>query len=143
METMTGESRDCFELSEGAIVSRLEEIDIMLEQLRKRRTELQEVQGTIRDAESFSSERFGNFGQGYSMEAERAFGSLQWKRFGPDKIGEWAFVSDKQGGLVNSLRPIADVIERLKSGTQLKIGKYRYKISENGKFLNRFPLRLE
>jgi hypothetical protein len=74
-----------------------------------------------------------------SLEAE-ALASRQWKNFGAGKEGEWAFATGRDGRLVKELEPAKGVIENLKKGQQLVIGDYRYKISADGKFLNRFSV---
>lgn len=100
----------------------MEEVDSMIKQLEKRKQELVEVKS--------------------AMVVTGVLTSLQWKPFKGGKDGEWAFLTDRQGNLVKELEPMKAFIEKLKKEKQLVVGEYRYNVSENDKFLHRFPTKL-
>jgi len=67
---------------------------------------------------------------------ERTLDSLPWKSF-KKKEGEWAFLRDREGRLVDELQSEKDFVDRARKEGQVVVGKYRYQVSED-KFLNRY-----
>jgi hypothetical protein len=67
---------------------------------------------------------------------EKAMKMIDWKNF-KKKDGEWAFMRNRDGSLVEDLQPIVGFIDQLRKGRQLVVGKYRYEASED-KFLSRY-----
>lgn len=68
---------------------------------------------------------------------EKAMKMLEWRSF-KKREGEWTFMRDMKGNLVEDLQGITDFVDQLRKGKQLVVGKYRYSASED-KFLNRYP----
>jgi hypothetical protein len=100
----------------------MEEIDAMIKQLEKRKQELTEVKSTI--------------------AVTRVLTSVQWKPFKGGKDGEWTFLTDPKGNLVKDLEPINDFVQKLTKDKRVIEGEYGYNISENKKFLHRFPAKI-
>jgi hypothetical protein len=67
---------------------------------------------------------------------ERTLDSLPWKSF-KKKEGEWAFLRDREGRLIDELQSEKDFVDRARKEGQVVVGKYRYQVSED-KFLNRY-----
>jgi hypothetical protein len=67
---------------------------------------------------------------------ERALNMLEWNAF-KKKDGEWAFMRNRDGTLVEDLKPIVDFIDQLRKGRRIVVGRYEYVASED-KFLNRY-----
>ena len=63
---------------------------------------------------------------------------LPWKEYS-NGGGEWAFYMDRDGALLPELEDIREAIEKLKSGEELTVGNYTYRIKD--KFLKRFEAR--
>ena len=63
---------------------------------------------------------------------------LPWKEY-TNGSGEWAFYMDRDGALLPELEGIREAIEKLKSGEELTVGNYTYRIKD--KFLKRFQAR--
>jgi hypothetical protein len=59
-----------------------------------------------------------------------------WKKYAKGG-GEWAFYMDRDENLLPELAGARDAIERMKSGEELTVGNYTYRIRD--KFLKRFP----
>jgi hypothetical protein len=66
---------------------------------------------------------------------EEALKSLEWSSF-KKKEGEWTFLRNRDGSLVDTLRPVTDFVDQLRKGKEVVVGRYRYAVSED-KFLNR------
>ena len=59
-----------------------------------------------------------------------------WKKYAKGG-GEWAFYMDRDENLLPELAGARDAIEKMKSGEELTVGNYTYRIKD--KFLKRFP----
>jgi len=66
---------------------------------------------------------------------EGTLDSLPWKGF-KKKEGEWAFLRDREGRLIDELQSEKDFVDSVRKGGEVVVGKYRYQVSED-KFLNR------
>ncbi len=66
---------------------------------------------------------------------EEALNSLDWSSF-KKKEGEWAFLRNRDGSLVDALASETDFVNQLRKGKEIVVGRYRYAASED-KFLNR------
>lgn len=108
-------------MEEKEVDARLEELDAVMGQLQRRRQELLETK------------------QGISIT--RVLTSLQWKPFKGGKDGEWTFLTDPQGNLVEELEPLKDFVLGLTKDKRVIEGEYAYNVSENKKFLHRFPTK--
>jgi len=69
-------------------------------------------------------------------ELEKTLDSLPWKGF-KKKEGEWAFLRDREGRLIDELQSAKDFVDSVRKEGEVVVGKYRYHISED-KFLNRY-----
>ncbi len=67
---------------------------------------------------------------------EGALDALPWKSF-KKKEGEWAFLRDREGRLIDELQSEKEFVDRVRKEGELVVGKYRYQVSED-KFLNRY-----
>lgn len=61
---------------------------------------------------------------------------LPWKKFRTGG-GEWTFLTGPDDALVPELEPAREFTEKVKSGEEVTVGAYRYRVRE--KFLKRFP----
>jgi hypothetical protein len=142
---------------EPQIDAKLEELDRLIAELRKRRQELLETKEGV-GAEFASSKReptvtaakqttgsakvaSGSHRPPQSIkealaQLEVTLNSLEWKGF-KKKDGEWAFLRHKDGNLVDELQSSKDFVGELRKGKDVVVGKYRYRVSED-KFLNRY-----
>jgi hypothetical protein len=134
--------------------AKVEEVDRMIAHLQKRRRELlTEVEAptmtpqtpkkdTPESKASVRPERPAQPGARASEPAkgkdalERTLDSLPWKSF-KKKEGEWAFLRDREGRLVDELQSQRDFVDKARKEGQVVVGKYRYQVSED-KFLNRY-----
>ena len=67
---------------------------------------------------------------------EGTLDALPWKSF-KKKEGEWAFLRTREGGLIDELQSEKEFVDKVRKEGQLVVGKYRYQVSED-KFLNRY-----
>ena len=63
--------------------------------------------------------------------------SRPWKKYA-NGSGEWTFYMDRDENLLPELASVRDVIDLMKSGEELTVGNYTYKIKD--RFLKRFPV---
>jgi hypothetical protein len=110
--------------------AKLEEVDRMIEELRRRRGELEAK--TLRK----ESEPAGNSEEVLAGILE----SLGW-RARPKKDGEWAFLRDRDGNLREELQPVADFVTSLGKQKEVHVRGFRYTLQED-KYLYRFALLL-
>jgi len=59
-----------------------------------------------------------------------------WREY-DNGSGEWTFVTSQDGSPLPELEPAREFLERLRSGDDLVVGKYRYRLRD--KFLKRYP----
>jgi len=59
-----------------------------------------------------------------------------WKTYARGE-GEWTFVVNQDGSPVAELEPAKEFLDRLKSGEDLVVGGYKYRLRD--KFLKRYP----
>ncbi|MGH9920483.1 MAG: hypothetical protein ACRD6W_16635, partial [Nitrososphaerales archaeon] len=76
------------------------------------------------------------FGVRLKNELERTLDGLEWKAF-KKKEGEWAFLRDREGRLIDELQSAKDFVDDVRKQGAVVVGKYRYQVSED-KFLNRY-----
>ena len=70
------------------------------------------------------------------MGFEGTLNSLPWKSF-KKKEGEWTFLRDREGRLVDALQLAKEFVEEVRKKNEVIVGNYKYRISED-KFLNRY-----
>lgn len=122
----------------------MKEIDRSLEELRKRREELLKAKEAIRTGKIPATPKSATPQTSAPVAApatsakalEGALNSLEWKSF-KKKEGEWSFLRTRDGQLVDALKSETDLVNQLRRGKEIVVGKYRYSVSED-KFLNRF-----
>ncbi|MDA4113945.1 MAG: hypothetical protein OK474_07850 [Thaumarchaeota archaeon] len=125
---------------EKEIEAKIEELDLMLDYLQRRKEDLLSAKmNSVEGRKHQGSMEVGSVGKLSAAQQER-LAALPWKDFGAGKVGQWTFVNDRNGNLTKELEPVKDVIDKLKQGEALSVGGFRYRISENGKFLNRTPV---
>ncbi|MGA2666401.1 MAG: hypothetical protein ABSF83_15805 [Nitrososphaerales archaeon] len=120
---------------EAEIDARLGEIDLMLDYLQRRRADLLSAKSS--SAESGERLRRLDHGGRSGIARQERLESLPWRAFEAGGAGQWTFVNDRAGKLLSELEPVRDVVEELGRGEPLVVGGYRYRLSQNGKFLNR------
>jgi hypothetical protein len=59
-----------------------------------------------------------------------------WREY-DNGSGEWTFVTSQDGSPLPELEPAREFLERLRSGDDLTVGSYRYRLRD--KFLKRYP----
>ncbi len=64
--------------------------------------------------------------------------SRPWRQY-DNGSGEWTFITDRDGSLLHEWEPAQEFIDRLRSGEDLVVGNYLYRIRGNDKFLKRYP----
>jgi len=139
---------------EDRVAAKVEELDRLIADLQKRRRELLEAKGaapaapaapkreTVEAKAPARAERPPHL-VARTPEPARAknaleltLDSLPWKSF-KKKEGEWAFLRDREGMLIDELQSEKDFVDRTRKEGQVVVGKYRYQVSED-KFLNRY-----
>ncbi len=118
------------------IDAKLEEVNRLLEELRKRRQELQEAKESAKTEKTFHEASALTKPTGLEAGLEETLNSLGWKSF-KKKEGEWTFLRDREGILRDELESAKEFVEQLRKGRNVLVGKYRYAISED-RFLNRY-----
>jgi hypothetical protein len=135
---------------EARIDAQLKEVETSLEELQRKKAELLRAKGSIRWARTTASVSKTTAPQPLKpARAEatdaatvptkvlvEALNSLEWSSF-KKKEGEWAFLRNRDGSLVDTLTSAADFVNQLRKGKEIVVGRYRYAVSED-KFLNRY-----
>jgi hypothetical protein len=67
---------------------------------------------------------------------EATLNALPWKSF-KKREGEWAFLRDREGRLIDELQSEKEFVESVRKKGEVVVGKYRYQVSED-RFLNRY-----
>jgi len=127
---------------EAEIDARVGEIDLVLDYLQRRRGDLLSAKSSSAEAGErlrMSDHSVDHSGRSGIARQER-LESLPWRDFEAGGTGQWTFVNDRAGKLLSELEPVRDVVEELRRGEPLVVGGYRYRLSQNGKFLNRTPV---
>jgi hypothetical protein len=134
---------------EARVDAELKETERSIGELQKRRAELLRAKGTIRWAKTTASASKPANPQ-HTVPATpvaavaspasakallEALNSLDWSSF-KKKEGEWTFLRNRDGSLVDTLATETDFVNQLRRGKELVVGRYRYAVSED-KFLNR------
>jgi hypothetical protein len=134
---------------EARIDSELKEVEASIGELQKRRAELLRAKGASRWARTTASasktkgpeqvvptSAATTVASPASTKAlEEALKSLEWSSF-KKKEGEWTFLRNRDGSLVDTLTSETDFVNQLRKGKEVVVGRYRYAVSED-KFLNR------
>ena len=136
---------------EERTAAKVEELDKLIAQLQARRRELLEAAKAIRpvaaapkpEAEAKAPLRPEPVARPPVLASpksksalEKELDELPWKSF-KKKEGEWAFLRDREGRLVEELQSSKEFVDRVRKEGEVVVGKYRYHVSED-KFLNRY-----
>jgi hypothetical protein len=138
---------------EARIDEQLKEIEKSIAELQKQRAELLRAKGAIRWAKTTASTSKSASPHPVSPAAdmtvpsapvtaasskalEKTLNSLEWSSF-KKKEGEWTFLRNRDGSLVDTLTTETDFVNQLRKGKELVVGRYRYVVSDD-KFLNRY-----
>ncbi|MDG6914453.1 MAG: hypothetical protein JRN23_01090 [Nitrososphaerota archaeon] len=134
---------------EARVDAELREVEGSIAELQKRRAELLRAKGAMRWAKTKASvsgsvapppaatAQAAAAPSPESLKAlERVLNSLEWSSF-KKKEGEWTFLRNRDGSLVDALSSETEFVSQLKRGREMVVGRYRYVLSED-KFLNRY-----
>jgi len=120
------------------IEDEMKELDLQLEELRERRAALSQALLMAKKDEREGQEEPSGL-EPYEDVEEIALKSLPWRPFGPGKKGEWTFATDMNGNLITQLERSHSFVSALRERSRVDRGGYHYRISQNGRFLHRFP----
>ena len=121
---------------EAQIDAKLKETDRAIAELQKRKLELTQAKKALRAGKAGAPSAIAPRPEASEKALERALNMLEWRSF-KKKDGEWTFMRDMSGKLVEDLQDVTDFVDEVRKGRQVVVGKYRYIASED-KFLNRF-----
>jgi hypothetical protein len=131
---------------EARVDAQLKDVERSIEELQKKRAELLRAKGAIRWAKTKASVSkttppqpvlapSAGIPAASTKALAEALNSLEWSSF-KKKEGEWTFLRNRDGSLVEALASETDFVNRLRKGEAIVVGRYRYAASED-KFLNR------
>jgi hypothetical protein len=121
---------------EAQIDAKLRETDRSIAELQKQRQELLQAKRALTTGKTRTEAPQSPKPETTEKAVEKALNTLEWKAF-KKKDGEWAFLRDMNGRLVEDLQGVTEFVDQLRKGRQIVVGKYRYSASDD-KFLNRF-----
>jgi hypothetical protein len=121
---------------EEKIDARMKETDRSIAELQKLKVELIRAKTSLRAGKAGKPLPNTPPTEMDLRAVEKALNMLEWRPF-KKKDGEWTFLRDMNGGLVEDLKGVTDFVDELRKGRQVVVGRYRYVASED-KFLNRF-----
>jgi hypothetical protein len=139
---------------EDRIAAKVEELDELIAELQRRRTELLGTRGASALAPTAPKKAVVEVKVPAKLERplhsaartseparskdalESTLDELPWKSF-KKKEGEWAFLRDREGRLIDELQSEKEFVDRVRKEGDVVVGKYRYQVSED-KFLNRY-----
>jgi len=121
---------------EKQIDAELKSADLSIEELQKKKRALLEEKRTIRTGKPGAPADSVPQPVIADKALEKTLNLLEWTGF-KKKDGEWAFLKDRQGNIVEWLESAPEFVEQVRKGKEVKVGKYRYRVSDD-KFLNRF-----
>ena len=77
-------------------------------------------------------------GQENGATVEGLLNALEWND-GKNR-SQWAFRTNKDGSVVEAVKPLQGLLDKIKASKYMTIGKWKYSISgEGGKFISRYP----
>ncbi len=121
---------------ETELDAKLIEVDRSIAELQGLRRELLKSKNALHLKTDAHASEAPKSGTG-DRAIERALNMLEWRSF-KKREGEWTFMRDMKGNLVEDLKDVTGFVDELRRGKQVVVGKYRYSASED-KFLNRYP----
>ena len=123
---------------EARIDAELKETEKSIQELQKKRAELMKAKSALARGKTTApaSDPAPQPANPASTKAlETTLNSLEWSSF-KKREGEWAFLRNRDGSLVDALVKETEFVNQLRRGRELVVGRYRYSVSED-KFLNR------
>jgi hypothetical protein len=121
---------------EKQIEAELKSADLAIEELQKKKRALIEEKRTLRSGAPRPAALVPPSSPVSDKALEKTLNLLEWTGF-KKKDGEWAFLKDRQGNIVEWLDSAPEFVEAVRKGKEVTVGKYRYRVSDD-KFLNRF-----
>ena len=121
---------------EARIDAKLKETDRSIAELQKQRQELLQAKRALGTGKAVAEAPAPAQPETSDKALEKVLNMLEWKPF-KKKDGEWAFLRDMNGRLVEDLQGVTEFVDQLRKGRKIVVGKYRYSASDD-KFLNRF-----
>jgi len=121
---------------EKQIDTELKSVETSIEELQKRRRTLVEEKRSLRSGGSVPATPAAPLPVVSDKALEKTLNLLEWTGF-KKKDGEWAFLKDRQGNIVEWLDSAPEFVNAVRKGKEVTVGKYRYRVSDD-KFLNRF-----
>jgi len=121
---------------ERQIDAELKSADLSIEELQKKKRMLLEEKRKIHAGRSGTTPEPPPPPAMTDKALEKTLNLLEWTGF-KKKDGEWAFLRDRQGNIVEWLESAPEFVEQVRKGKEVVVGKYRYRASDD-KFLNRF-----
>ena len=121
---------------EKQIEAELKSADLAIEELQKKKRALVEEKRTLRSGAPSPAELVPPPSPVSDKALEKTLNLLEWTGF-KKKDGEWAYLKDRQGNIVEWLDSAPQFVEAVRKGKEVTVGKYRYRVSDD-KFLNRF-----
>ena len=127
---------------EAQIDAKLKETEKSIAELQKLKLDLLQVKRALKKGVSVPAPVPQQTRPELNEKAiEKALNMLEWRNF-KKKDGEWTFLRDMNGKLVEDLTGVTEFVDELRKGRQVVVGKYRYVASED-KFLNRYSAQSE
>jgi hypothetical protein len=125
----------------------IKELDLQLEQIHEKRAALTQALLMATEDEKARKRISATSPEPSSLKEEvtdqdverQALNSLTWKPFPSGKKGEWTFATDRSGNLMSSLERSRSLVNALRGQRRVSLGGYHYRMSQDGKFLHRFP----
>lgn len=114
----------------------LKSVDLAIEELQKKKRALVEEKRTLKPGAHEAVPSPPPPAPISDKALEKTLNLLEWTGF-KKKDGEWAFLKDRQGNIVEWLDSTPEFVQAVRKGKEVTVGKYRYRVSDD-KFLNRF-----
>ena len=121
---------------EAQVDAKIKEADRLIAELQERRQELLRAKRAFTAGKTSAETPQRQQTETSDKALEKVLNTLEWKAF-KKKDGEWAFLRDMNGRLVEDLQGVTEFVDQLRKGRKIVVGKYRYNASDD-KFLNRF-----
>jgi hypothetical protein len=121
---------------EADLDAKIKEIDRSIADLQKQRQELVRSKIALRVKPGVPATESPKVDLN-DKAVQKALNMLEWRSF-KKREGEWTFMRDMKGNLVEDLMGVTEFVDELRRGKQVVVGKFRYSASED-KFLNRYP----
>ena len=121
---------------EKQIDAELKSLELSIGELQRKKQALTNEKRTLRPGATSPAPPTPTPSTVSDKALEKTLNLLEWTGF-KKKDGEWAFLKDRQGNIVEWLESAPEFVEAVRKGKEVTVGKYRYRASDD-KFLNRF-----